>query len=677
MILKAAHIKNFRSARDVQVSFEKQTAILGANGAGKSTILKAIDRFYGSSTQVSLDDFFGRNVDEPIEIALTFANFSPEETALFRSRIFQGDMTVVRVFEAKGGRDSGKYFGLTSGHAPFQAIRRAESATAQKSQYSALKIANEALYETLEPIRRADEIEGQLLAWERSHPELCEQVRDDGQFLGFTNVGNGSLKKSTSFVFIPAVRDAGPDALDGRGSAIAKLMELVVRNAIQKRAEIQEWQEGVSAKYRELTDPDNLTELGDLAEALTNTLKTLYDETSVSLTWKPSPDFEIPMPTALVALQDAGYQAPVELQGNGLQRAFILTLLQHLAMAAILQENVTDEPIHGSGVVTTLTANVPTIPIIPALILAIEEPELYQHPTKQRHFAKVLSLLSEGTLPGVVTKTQVIFASHSPYFVSMDRFSQVRLARRSANQDNGAKECILRESHLAEVLQMLERSRQIAPGTWTIESLLSRLHIVTPELSEGFFADVVLLVEGESDKAALRAAASTKKIDLEALGVAVLQAGGKNNLDRPAAIFKALKIPVYVVWDCDRKPSTIEDEASNRALQRLLGVDEANIEAAISRLTDSYACFEGTLESTLIKEFGEAQYSTAIASALNQFGLREKKDAIKAAPVMHHVLSTLEAVGLRSNTLDGIIERTIAMRERRVDNALVATATIT
>lgn len=32
----------------------------------------------------------------------------------------------------------------------------------------------------------------------------------------------------------------------------------------------------------------------------------------------------------------------------------------------------------------------------PDLILAIEEPELYQHPTKQRHFARVLDALSSG-----------------------------------------------------------------------------------------------------------------------------------------------------------------------------------------------------------------------------------------------------------------------------------------
>lgn len=673
MILKSAHIKNFRSVRDVSVTFESQTAILGANGAGKSTVLKALERFYGSSTNVALDDFFGRNIDDPIEIALTFKDFSVEEAELFGSRIIQNEMTVVRVFEAKGGRNSGNYYGLTNGHAAFQTIRQAENATSQRTAYNALR-ESDPIYGGLQPVRRADDIEAQLSSWELGRPEACERIRDDGQFLGFTNVAKGSLKKATSFVFIPAVRDAAIDAFDGKGSAIAKLMELVVRNAIQKRNEIQEWQANVSQQYRELTDPANLTELGDLAETLTKTLQTLYDETSVNLTWKPSPDFEVPMPTAQVALQDGGYPAPVEMQGNGLQRAFILTLLQHLAMATLLRDAEPVQDTAGAeGVLDQLTANIPVIPMIPGLILAIEEPELYQHPTKQRHFAKVLSLLSDGTLPGVATKTQVIFASHSPYFICLDRFDQVRLARRLPHETSGHKECHIREAELTNVVRMLEDAHQVQAGTWNAKSLKSKLHIVTPELAEGFFADAVLLVEGESDKSVLRAAAVAKNVDLEALGIAILQAGGKNNLDRPAAIFRALEIPVFVVWDCDRKATgVIEGEVANRALQRLMGCDPNTILDAGSRLEENFACFEVNLEAMLRLELGQNAYDDAVSEMQLQFGVQKREDAIKAAPVMRGVLTRLSTDGIRSVTLEGIIDRVVAMRTQgTLDNQLI------
>jgi predicted ATP-dependent endonuclease of OLD family len=66
MILKSAHIENFRSLKDVTVSFGRQTAILGGNGTGKSTILKAIERFYAPSTNTGVDDFFGKEIDNPV-----------------------------------------------------------------------------------------------------------------------------------------------------------------------------------------------------------------------------------------------------------------------------------------------------------------------------------------------------------------------------------------------------------------------------------------------------------------------------------------------------------------------------------------------------------------------------------------------------------------------------------
>jgi len=79
MKLCRAHIKQFRSLRNVSVSFGSHTAFIGGNGAGKSSILKAIERFYSTNKTLDADDYFGRDVTIPIEIELTFSDLTVEE----------------------------------------------------------------------------------------------------------------------------------------------------------------------------------------------------------------------------------------------------------------------------------------------------------------------------------------------------------------------------------------------------------------------------------------------------------------------------------------------------------------------------------------------------------------------------------------------------------------------
>ena len=66
-------------------------------------------------------------------------------------------------------------------------------------------------------------------------------------------------------------------------------------------------------------------------------------------------------------------------------------------------------------------------------VLVIEEPELFQHPNRQRHFSKVLLQLANGTLPGVAKKTQIIYCTHSPLFVGIDRINEIRLLKKIEN----------------------------------------------------------------------------------------------------------------------------------------------------------------------------------------------------------------------------------------------------
>ncbi|WP_407470506.1 AAA family ATPase [Xanthomonas campestris pv. raphani] len=520
--------------RDVSIEFEAHTALIGGNGAGKSSILKALEKFYSTSKALDQDDYFGRDTTLPVEIELTFGELSAVEQETFESRVRDGTLTVSRIFD--GTASSGRYYGSTLQNPEFSAIRASGSANDKRAAYKALKEGTTD-YADLPNVTSAGQIEGYLQQWELDHPDSLALLRDDGQFFGFQNAGRGALQRHTSFVFVPAVREASLDAADGKSSAIGRLLEIVVRSAILQRKDVQAFQEEVTTRYRALVAPTNMPELGELANRLTGDLKSLYRDAAVGLTWRDVADIAVPLPAADVSLSDEGFGGPVDRQGHGLQRAFVFTLLQHLAKTSH-QTSATEGE-------TTEEAAQATPPAAPSLILAIEEPELYQHPTKQRHLATVLRGLSTGSLPGATGPTQIIFGSHSPMFVAMERANEVRLARRSKSADSKFKHAHLTSLSLDNVAKRLEKANNKAPGTWTATTLAPRLHILGTELSEGFFANGVVLVEGRSDRSALQACARLLGLDFHAAGIAILPVEGKLNLDRPYAVFTELEIPTF------------------------------------------------------------------------------------------------------------------------------------
>lgn len=649
MRLVKVRIKNFRAISDLKVEIGQHTAFVGANGVGKSCILKAVDRFFSKSANISIEDFHEKNVQDPIEIVLTFRDLTPDEVQAFGSKIHGGEMSVSRMFYAgAASRENGKYFGLSLRNEALQQVRGIEGAVPRRAAFNAL--VGTPGFEGLQMAANAGQVVENMEAWESDDQDKCVLLRDDGQFFGFSNVARGALNKYVTFVFVPAVRDAASDSVDSRGSVISQLIELLVKSVVQKREDIKAWQLEASAKYKELLDPSNLGELDELAVSLSETLGMFYRDTSVSMNWRSPDDLQVNLPLADIMLREQGYTGPVENKGHGLQRAFIFTLLQHLAKALSSSPEQSQE----SGE----QAAEPQEPFSPAVILAIEEPELYQHPIKQRHIARVLELISAGHIPGVMNQTQVILCSHSPHFVSTERFDDIRLARREVVEDGQPPQCVIGQVSYAAVLNALNAAYMNGPGGHDVEGLKARLHILDETVSEGFFCSVAVLVEGVGDRAALMAVAAANGIDLPAAGVAVLPVGGKGNLDRPLAIFKLLKIPTYVLFDSDGdKAEADQKPQQNLAIQRLCG--EAEPVAVRMHVCDSFASFDTNLNVVLKQQLG-SHYQDQLELAAFKFGMKSK-DVIKNPVGCAEVIRGCLELGGSCETVASVVQKVIKL----------------
>jgi putative ATP-dependent endonuclease of the OLD family len=443
-------------------------------------------------------------------------------------------------------------------------------------------------------------------------------------------------------------------------------MDLIVRSALHSHREIKELQDETARRLKALTNPSALPQLADLATDLTGTLRSFYGNTAVALDWQEGDIFSLPLPRAILEVNDDGFQTSVDRCGHGLQRAMILTLLQHLAKASLLSNNdATNNDADSTDAGVTETPPVKEHQqIVPSMILAIEEPELYQHPTKGRHMARVLWDLAHGRLPGVVQSTQVLFATHSPYFVQMERFDDIRLVRRSRANPHEPRETLIRAVALGEIAKKLEVANQYPSGTFLPETLRPRLHIINSMVAEGFFCDVAVLVEGPSDGPALEAAAGLKGINLAAEGIAVLCVDGKSKLDKPTTILSAFGIPTFTMWDCDEKNGTVtaDHAKQNRALQRLVELEESEITDAVSRIGVNFACHRINLEETLKSEIGHDVFRRHLDTAKNRFGISRDNEAEKTPAVMREVLRLAADESFISQTMGRIVDAILALK---------------
>jgi len=250
---------------------EDLTALVGANGSGKSSFLKALDLFYSTSPKLSAEDFYNGDTKKNIQITVTFCSLDDSEKRHFKKYLQNNELSVVRVLSLEEGKLSDKYHGSTLQCPDFVDVRRVGGATAMREAYSHLREKEE--YKAIRKWKNKEDALAALAEWEDANQNACVRELDDGQFFGFRQVAQGYLGECTRYLYIPAVREAADDASEGRGSPITQLMDLVVRSLVQNRPDFKEFRLDADRRYGEIFSPANLSELSGLAGDLTKTLQ--------------------------------------------------------------------------------------------------------------------------------------------------------------------------------------------------------------------------------------------------------------------------------------------------------------------------------------------------------------------------------------------------------------------
>lgn len=643
MKIKSACVQNYRSLYSVEVSLDNLTVLLGQNGCGKSCLLSALRLFYQTDLRITKEDFYNQDTTNDIKITITFCDLTPSEKSLFQPYLEGNELSVEKLISYSEPKIIQKYYGMRHVNADFDACKNAPNAAILKSEYQKLQSSQE--YSTLPPYQNKEITVTTLEAWELQNQEKCSKRRDDGQFFGFRNVGTARLERYTKFIYIPAVQEASNESSEQRGSAFEEVMQLVVRGTAAS-PEIMKLQKETEQKFRELIDPTKNKNLLELEKNLTVTLENYVPDTAVRIRWIDETSIEVIPPRAFVMLSEGGYFNTVDRCGHGLQRAYILSLFQHLAVIQAM-----------SNVVTEVTPTETKKPEFPTLIIAIEEPELFQHPDRQRHFCQTLIQLSSMGLEGVTTSIQIVYSTHSPLMVDFQRFNQLRIFGKVTAYDP-AKPKITQVTYatIADTTRLIEKVKGLNQNEITDEAFRQRLvRIMNPWMNEGFFAKIVVLVEGINDRALIVGQALSQGIDLEGMGVSVIPVNGKMSLPEVASIFKVLKVPVFVVWDSDADKKNQKDAKKlNRILLTAFGLTPEDYPTII---TDELCCIKTDLEKTFREEIGSTIFEKVTCQYCEENDLGGPSYTMENHFMVKTYIDLFKSQNHESSTLKEIVEK--------------------
>jgi len=496
--LNRVSVHNFRSIKDATFSLCNYSILVGANNAGKTSLLTALRIFYEDGIKFDeKNDFPKFQVDDQeswIEIEYLLAD--SEFATLKEEYKSLGNKLKVRKYLASLDED------------------------------------------------RVKAGQSNIFGYENG-------VLSKNLFYGARNISQAKLG---SVIYIPETAQTDETLKLSGPSPLREMINFVVRKVVEKSESFQNLNDAfqkLDDKFREEQSKEGLS------------LRSLFEDINKNLEeWKVKFDFTInPLkPEEMVknlvshVLIDDALEKEISIKntGQGLQRQLIFTLLR------LSSDYVESKEYKKKEFSPELT------------LLLFEEPEAFLHPCQQEYLNKDLQkIASEET-------QQVVASTHSPIFVSRnieDLTSLIKLKKESVitntfQVSEETKKTILEQnSRLVEFLRSKLDDPSVGETTkQAIRRKLSQSNDDIKRMEEesiryvlwldatrcsAFFADIVLVCEGATEKTFIEYLIQNKWNDLADRRACILDVMGKYNVHRYMNLFKELGIAHSVLLDKD------------------------------------------------------------------------------------------------------------------------------
>jgi putative ATP-dependent endonuclease of OLD family len=547
MRLTAAHVQGYRCVRDEAIHFGDLTALVGSGGVGKSAFLRAIDWCINElpPDEADLHRDPDGNAAEAIVVTLTLDSLEQADRDVL-GRYGAGETTTI-VRSWRPG-EAARLTGYAHFFPGFDEVRKTKGAQ-RRRLYQELYGREGERRGFVQPVAKTvAEVDEHMERFERANPGECE-LRPAGIGHLFGAGAGPKLRECFEYVFVSADTDA-PDAFGvGRGSPLNRLLANVGALDATTQGEIDRLQEETQAKLSDIFGSARNAALKQIADGITERVRDYAPGAAVELEEELKPPRPPEAEPIVKVINDGGYPTDVERQGHGLQRTLVIAVLQELADALSANGSAETEA-----------------PPAKSLMLAIEEPELYQHPLQARTLAAALRDLARAE--SETRAPQIAYSTHSEHFVRPALFEDLRIVSRG---DSGASSVVATDPDAVQsalrTVGMVDQERQV------------RLTLAS-SLSQAVFAKGVVLCEGKTDVAMLEAVAAVDR-PLEHDGIAVANCHGKSIVPIALAILAEFEIPTFVLFDADAQARSrleangnLGDDAREKAIASIATKNE-------------------------------------------------------------------------------------------------------
>ena len=512
MRLSKLEVHNFRSIEHATIKPDSLTTLIGKNSVGKSNLLAAIRFFFSASAKsCSSDDIcqFTEDTDAWVEATFSHLNDSEKED-LAKYLLHDGSIRIRRSISIA---PDGQVTAVLNGYleSPDEEwLQDNYEGYNDQTRWSELGID---VWEYADKSKSGKITKDAFKQFTQSYISAHSADLQFNQTLSTTEFRGRQSSATASLphiIFVPAIGDVSSVVYGLKSSLLNQIVGATI-GAAQDLPEFITAQASLNAA-QEFVNPSS-----HRLAMLTKIERQLEEQLRI---W---PDTKCTIRTELESLADLltgglklvindGSDSDLPRTGSGIQRQVLFQVFRMFADFRAKRgifEDADETPSTDSR----------------SSIIVFEEPELFLHPQAQEAFYDDLLKVSESD--------QVFLSTHSNYLIRLDNANGLHILRRETPAS--------------------PTTIVTAPKDWMssdVRKRLKELNLFTSDVSKVFFADRVVILEGQEDIIYVVKTATDHE-DCFDRRVSIIQAFGKGNIPKIQRILNAFCIPYIAVYDKD------------------------------------------------------------------------------------------------------------------------------